>query len=114
MQYVTYLVFDAPSRSEKGMKYEERVAWMEENIKPQSETTYAAVVGVCKCTGKDHLAKVSNSDPTEPGSHVTQPAVISQLTHSLTHSLSLSLSLCVCFALAPLRSDAEASVDERR
>lgn len=57
-KYVTYLVFDAPSRSDKGMKYEERVAWMEANIIPQSETSYAAVVGVCKCTGRDHLQKM--------------------------------------------------------
>lgn len=65
-RYVTYLVFDAPQRSQKGMKYEQRVAWLEANIQPQSETTYAAVVGVCKCTGRDHLTKllkqVSQSD----------------------------------------------------
>jgi DNA ligase-1 len=57
-KFVTYLVFDAPARSEQGMKYEARVAWLEDNIKPQSESTYAAVVGVCKCTGRDHLNKM--------------------------------------------------------
>lgn len=57
-KYVTYLVFDAPQRSQKGLQYEQRVAWLEANIQPQSETTYAAVVGVCKCTGRDHLNKL--------------------------------------------------------
>ena len=57
-KYVTYLVFDAPQRSQKGLQYEQRVAWLEANIQPQSETIYAAVVGVCKCTGRDHLNKL--------------------------------------------------------
>lgn len=51
-KYVTYLVFDAPSRNEG---YEERVKWMNKTIKDEKQSTYAAVVGVLQCKGKDHL-----------------------------------------------------------
>jgi DNA ligase-1 len=36
-KYVTYLVFDAPARSEAGEKYEQRVKWMEDNIEPKKD-----------------------------------------------------------------------------
>ena len=81
-KYVTYLVFDAPQRSQKGLQYEQRVAWLEANIQPQSETTYAAVVGVCKCTGRDHLNKL-----------------LKQVSQSRT--ICCSSSGCICRPVAP-------------
>jgi len=85
-KYVTYLVFDAPARSEAGMKYEARVAWLEDNIKPQSESTYAAVVGVCKCTGKDHLNKMLKTVLMKGGEGIMlrQPGSLYEKTRSHT------------------------------
>lgn len=54
-KFITYLIFDAPSHDGK---YEERVAWLREHIQVEKESTYAAVVGIKKCQGKDHLTKL--------------------------------------------------------
>jgi hypothetical protein len=86
-KYVTYLVFDAPARSSKGMKYEERVNWMEENIKPQSETTYAAVVGVCKCTGDSHLQKMLKQVLMKGGEGIMLRQPKSLYEHCRSHTL---------------------------
>lgn len=64
-KYVTYLIFDAPSHT--GV-YEERVEWLKKNIKANqyaspfsffylfsSNKSYAAIVGIQKCTGHAHL-----------------------------------------------------------
>jgi len=51
-KYVTYLVFDAPSRKET---YEQRVKYLNKTINAAKATTYAAVVGVQKCRDRAHL-----------------------------------------------------------
>ncbi|KAL1528122.1 hypothetical protein AB1Y20_009486 [Prymnesium parvum] len=67
-QYVTYLVFDAPSLAEP---YESRVAYIMKTVVPidkpdqssdpstaqptTSGCPYAAPVGICQCTGRAHL-----------------------------------------------------------
>src|SRR5690348_7260771 len=51
---VTYLVFDAP---EHPGKYEERVEHLKTVINAEKETTYAAVVGIVKCRGVEHLKR---------------------------------------------------------
>lgn len=57
-KYITYLVFDAPKH---GGTYEERVKWIEANIRKEKQTTYAAAVGVQRCDGAKHLKQTLKS-----------------------------------------------------
>ena len=89
-KYVTYLVFDAPQRSAAGLTYEARVAWLEAHIQPQSETTYAAVVGVCKCTGRDHLSKLLKQVLIKGGEGIMLRQPKSLYEHARSHTLLVS------------------------
>jgi len=51
---IRYIVFDAPSYDGN---YEERVNWLRKSIPVEKQNCYAAVVGIKKCQGKDHLLK---------------------------------------------------------
>eukprot|EP01127_Copromyxa_protea_P018819 TRINITY_DN6000_c0_g2_i1.p1 TRINITY_DN6000_c0_g2~~TRINITY_DN6000_c0_g2_i1.p1 ORF type:complete len:491 (-),score=107.29 TRINITY_DN6000_c0_g2_i1:64-1536(-) len=57
-KYVTFLVFDAPSH--KGL-YEDRVKYLHTVIDSTKDTTYASVVGIKKCKGKEHLDETLKS-----------------------------------------------------
>ena len=65
---VTYLVFDAPKH---GGKYEERVKHLQGLIDKTKSTTFAAVVGIQKCTGEAHLQKVPSL--ARPPTHACPP-----------------------------------------
>lgn len=86
-KYVTYLVFDAPGRSDAGEKYEQRVKWMENNIEPKRETTYASVVGVCKCTGMPHLQKMLKQVLVKGGEGIMLRKPSSLYEHCRSHTL---------------------------
>jgi len=83
-KFVTYLVFDAPALKKP---YEDRVKYLHEVIKADTQSTYAAVVGIRKCEGLDHLMKLQNEVLRKGGEGIMLRKPGSMYENKRSHSL---------------------------